>query len=274
MTLGKICTGSGKTRDKVAAPLGVSGVTLEKAKQVVRAARQEPERFGPLVRQMDRSGKVSAAHRALTIARDEERILRATPVIGKFKTIVIDPPWRYDADLVGRGSPDYATMTQDELIMLPVIGWAEENAHLYLWSTNAMLPHAFSLLAAWRFTYKTTLTSAKPRWGLGSHLRGQTGHVLFGIRGDLQTRRGDISTLIEAPMGQHSEKPERFYDIVRLASYPPDGEAFQCAQRPDFKNLFADRGDGSTLRTGRNSSRRCGKRNRAIAARRCRGRRG
>jgi N6-adenosine-specific RNA methylase IME4 len=132
-------------------------------------------------------------------------------------------------------------MTQDELIALPVVGWAEENAHLYLWSTNAMLPHAFPLLAAWGFTYKTTLTWAKPRWGLGSHFRGQTEHVVFGIRGELQTRRGDISTLIEAPTGQHSEKPERFYDIVRLASYPPYGEAFQRTQRPDFQNLFAER---------------------------------
>ena len=35
----------GKTRDKVAAAVGVSGRTYEKAKQVVEAARAEPETF-------------------------------------------------------------------------------------------------------------------------------------------------------------------------------------------------------------------------------------
>jgi hypothetical protein len=38
----------------------------------------------------------------------------------------------------------------------------------------------------------------------------------------------------------HSEKPERFYDIVRAASFPPYGEAFQRTPRSDFANLFAE----------------------------------
>jgi hypothetical protein len=45
-------------------------------------------------------------------------------------------------------------------------------------------------------------------------------------------------TWFEAPVGKHSDKPERFYDIVRAASYPPYGEAFQRKARPDFVNLF------------------------------------
>jgi hypothetical protein len=39
-------------------------------------------------------------------------------------------------------------------------------------------------------------------------------------------------------MGGHSEKPEKFYEIVRAASYPPYGEAFQRKPRPDFVNLY------------------------------------
>jgi hypothetical protein len=217
MTLGKISTGSdaGKTRDKVAAPLGVSGRTLEKARAVVQAAQCEPERFGSLVVEMDRTGKVNAAHRELRRVEDEKRILGLAPVAGKFRTLIIDPPWQYDADFLGRGKPVYGTMSHDELLALPVESWSEENCHLYLWTTNAMFPRAVELTAGWGFKHNTVLTWAKPKFGLGTHFRGQTEHVIFGIRGTLAAR------------------------IVRAASYPPYGEAFQRQARPDFQNLFA-----------------------------------
>lgn len=54
---------SGDTRDKVAAALGVSGKTFEKAKVVVEAAEQDPEAFAPVVKEMDRTGKVDPAFR-------------------------------------------------------------------------------------------------------------------------------------------------------------------------------------------------------------------
>jgi N6-adenosine-specific RNA methylase IME4 len=62
--------------------------------------------------------------------------------------------------------------------------------------------------------------------------------VLFGVRGEFRTRSAPIATHFEAPVREHSEKPERFYEIVRASSYPPYGEAFQRTSRPDFANLF------------------------------------
>ena len=241
MTLGKISLGSetGKTLDRIGARLGVSGKTLEKAKAVVHAAEADPKKFGHLVAEMDRTGKVSAAYRTLRCAEDEKRILGLAPIVGRFRTLVIDPPWRYDIDFLGRSRPDYATMTKEELLALAVANWAEESCHLYLWTTNAMLRHAFDLMEAWGFRYNTILTWVKPRAGMGTHFRGATEHVLFGIRGVLATRTLKIPTYFQAPVGKHSEKPEKFYDIVRAASYPPYGEAFQRTARPDFKNLFA-----------------------------------
>ena len=50
------------------------------------------------------------------------------------------------------------------------------------------------------------------------------------------------TTHFEARVGQHSEKPERFYEIVREASYGPFGEAFQRTARPDFVNLYREVG--------------------------------
>lgn len=53
--------GQPRTRDKAAAAVGLSGPTYEKAKAVVEAAEADPETFGPVVEEMDRTGKVAPA---------------------------------------------------------------------------------------------------------------------------------------------------------------------------------------------------------------------
>jgi ParB/RepB/Spo0J family partition protein len=54
---------TGKTRDKVAEAVGMSGRTYEKAKRVVEAAEKEPEKHAETVKEMDRTGKVDAAYK-------------------------------------------------------------------------------------------------------------------------------------------------------------------------------------------------------------------
>ena len=132
-------------------------------------------------------------------------------------------------------------MSHDELLELDVAAWAEDNCHMYLWTTNNFIGRAYELMGKWGFQYKTALIWVKPRWGLGSYFRNQNEQVLFGVRGNLRTRVDDISTVFEAPTTEHSRKPDIFYDIVRRASYPPYGEAFQRQVRPGFVNLFEGR---------------------------------
>jgi hypothetical protein len=56
---------TGKTRDKVGAFAGVSGRTVEKIAKVVEAAERQPEKFGNLVAEMDRTGKGQWGYRKL-----------------------------------------------------------------------------------------------------------------------------------------------------------------------------------------------------------------
>ena len=187
---------------------------------------------------------VSAARRAAKIGADQERILNLVPAEGKYRTLIIDPPWDHGAlSLAGRGKPQYAVMSLDELAALDVgERWADDICHLYLWSTNNFLPCAVELMARWGFDYKTVLTWCKPRFGLGSYFRSSTEQCLFGIRGTENTRTTDIPTHFEAPIGRHSEKPEVFYEIARRASYPAIGEVFQVQERAGIVNLFGDGG--------------------------------
>jgi N6-adenosine-specific RNA methylase IME4 len=151
-----------------------------------------------------------------TRKEDEVRILSLSQVTGKFPTLVIDPPWDYEGlSLAGRAAPVYATMTREELMALDVSQWAADNCVMYLWVTNNFMTRGVELMAKWGFQHKTVLTWVKPRIGLGSYFRNSTEHVLFGIRGEMRTRRDDIPTHFEAPTTGHSIKPEKFYEIVR-----------------------------------------------------------
>jgi N6-adenosine-specific RNA methylase IME4 len=176
-------------------------------------------------------------------AEDEKRVKLLRPILGTFLTLLIDAPLEFDSlSESARKIPGYATMTPEELFALPVPQWAAEQCHLYLCSPNNFKPLCHRLVEHWGFAYKSTLTWKKPRWGQGQYFRNQTEHVLFAVKGELRTRSDSISTIFEgdSPAGAlHSEKPEALYQIVRAASYPPYGEAFQRRAGPDFVNLFA-----------------------------------
>ena len=113
-----------------------------------------------------------------------------------YSTIVADPPWSYGTSRIittaksAATSPSvsdrYGTMTAEEVAALPVADLAAPDAHLYLWVTNPLLPDAFQVVAGWGFRYITCLTWLKTgTLGLGYYWRGDTEHVLFGVRGRL-----------------------------------------------------------------------------------------
>ena len=159
----------------------------------------------------------------------------------RFATIVIDPPWDWgdegDQDQLGRARPDYATMTKEQLLDLPLPDLADDDCHLYMWITNRSLPKGFELMERWGFRYVTAITWAKPSFGMGNYFRGQTEHVLFGVKGSQPLKRKDVGTLFNAPRGPngHSSKPVEFYDLVESCSPGPYLEMFSRSDRAGWK---------------------------------------
>lgn len=173
----------------------------------------------------------------------------------RYRTLVVDPPWQY-RDLLGyhpgdnfggrgagrRGATkfytgakaktprssaaNYDTMTLEQLRRLPLSEWAEVDAHLYLWVTNAFMETAHDLARAWGFQQKTILTWCKPQIGMGNYFRNTTEHVLFCVRGKLKVLRHDVPTHFIADRSHHSEKPAAFYDIVESMSPGPYLDVF------------------------------------------------
>lgn len=130
-------------------------------------------------------------------------------------------------------------MTIEQILALPVPDWLDKECQLWLWTTNSHLHDAFHCLERWGLRYITTATWVKTSYGLGYWLRGQTEHVLLGIKGNprdfLKGPHGaaehGYSTLVIAPRTHHSEKPQAFYDMVEGIGNPPRLEVFARKRR-------------------------------------------
>jgi N6-adenosine-specific RNA methylase IME4 len=154
-------------------------------------------------------------------------------VTKKYSTIYADPPWNEQGGgKIKRGADrHYLLMKTRDIIALPVSDVAAANAHLYLWATNNFLPDALAVMEAWGFAYKTTITWAKDRFGLGQYFRGQTEHCLFGVRGMLpykvaNGKRAQGRTLFTARVTEHSAKPDEMRKMIEQVSYTPRLELF------------------------------------------------
>jgi N6-adenosine-specific RNA methylase IME4 len=149
--------------------------------------------------------------------------LAAPPRAGEYRTLVSDPPWRYENKRTRNAAArQYETMTIAELKRLPVAEWMAPQAHVYLWTTTNFLPRAFSVLTAWGFEYVTNLVWVKPQIGMGNYFRVSHEHVLFGARPPRQrTKRRDEMSWFSADRRLHSAKPDAFYRMVERMSYGP-----------------------------------------------------
>lgn len=166
----------------------------------------------------------------------------------KYRTIVADPPWDVSNGMgshagrsgtganlaTGAVSPmAYSLMSLAEIKALPVTGLAEDDAHLYLWTTQGYLRDAYDVAAAWGFTPSCALVWCKPvrGWTVGGTYMSTTEFCLFCRRGSLKALRRVESQWFEWNRGQHSAKPEAFLDMVESVSPAPRAELFARRQR-------------------------------------------
>jgi len=230
-----VAEGQGDARDKVARYLGVGRTTIERAEAVVEAAEEDPEEYGYLVEQMDRSGKVAGAYRRLEVLRQAKELEASSLELptGPFHVIVADPPWRYET---GNDLP-YPTMAIEDIKALPVESIAADDATLWLWTTNAHLRVAFDVVEDWGFEYKTLLTWVKDRMGTGEWLRGRTEHCLLAARGKPIFIHGKYDTILEAIRREHSRKPDEFYTLVEATCPGSRVELFSRQERDGWQEF-------------------------------------
>jgi N6-adenosine-specific RNA methylase IME4 len=216
--------------------------TARQARAVVEAAEQEPEKFGRLLEKMDGTGHVNGVYRLLVVARKAEAIKAEPPPLprGPFRTIVADPPWYYsrDDDPSHWGACPYPTMTVPEICAMPVAELAADDCILWLWVTNPNLRHVYTVIDAWGFSERTVLTWAKPHFGTGHWLRGQSEHCILAVRGRPTITLTNQATVLHAspPERRHSRKPDEFYQLVESLCPGSKLELFCRRPRPGWSS--------------------------------------
>ena len=182
--------------------------------------------------------------------------------MGKFKTVVIDPPWdikfgspvsqedlrqererriqngqmpRLHAAKDGGSSLctyvglNYETMPLDDIRAMPIQEVLDDDALVFLWATQSTLPDAISLIASWDLRYSYVMTWHKP-FGPKPFNRPlyNSEFAVVGTKGKpqyLQETQFFTANTWAHPR-QKSVKPEGFYDLLRRVTPAPRLDIF------------------------------------------------
>ena len=163
-----------------------------------------------------------------------------------YGVVLADPPWSYRNKRTGGSMSSgadakYATMTAEEIEGLgPLIeSVSHPGSYCFLWATCSLKDVALRVLAAWGYTYKTTVYWNKiGRLGMGFWFRGQVEELLVGARPKAKPFRCQERNIIEHPTLGHSHKPEAFSELIERA-VPSEKrlELFATRHRPGWTCL-------------------------------------
>jgi N6-adenosine-specific RNA methylase IME4 len=153
-----------------------------------------------------------------------------------------DCPWRFGDKLPGpkRGaSKHYRTMSLAEICTfdLPPIA---DDAWLFLWRVGAMQREALAVARAWGFSDPTSeivwVKAARGRfqWGMGRTVRNVHEVCLVCRRGKPRRLSASVPSVVVAPRGEHSAKPDAFYAAVEKLAPGPRVELFSRLRRPGW----------------------------------------
>ena len=219
----------GWSQKRTAKDLGVSRPTISRDIKIATAIEEYPELASK------QSGQA-----VLTEYKRKQVGTIPTPQ-GKYRTIVIDPPWDIDK-IVREVSPnqydyDYATMSIEEIKALPIPELAfDDGTHLYLWTTQKYLPVAFDIMKGWGFNYIFVMVWHKAGGFQPFNLpQYNCEFVLFGRKGSLDfLDTKNFFTCFSGKRREHSRKPIEFDDLIRRVSPEPRIDYFSREEKEGF----------------------------------------
>ena len=144
----------------------------------------------------------------------------------KYNLIVVDPPWKIKK-IANKQRPnqvemDYPMMSLEEIQKMPIGNLADENSYCFLWTTQKYLYEAKKILENWGFNHMLTMVWEKT-YGKSAGMalygfRWNAEFILVGTKGkkNMFPKTKLIPAVFQAENIRHSEKPQRFYDLISL----------------------------------------------------------
>jgi N6-adenosine-specific RNA methylase IME4 len=171
-------------------------------------------------------------------------------VVEPFRVLCADAPWLFNDKLPGktRGAQrNYNGLTRRELMRFPLPNLAADCV-LFFWRVAAMQRDALDVIDAWGFdppqreiVWLKKTVNGNRFFGMGHVVRAEHEICLIAMQGHPVVKNHSVrSTFVtdfeglSNPVGRHSQKPERFYDIIETLYDGPYCELFARRQRPGW----------------------------------------
>jgi len=190
---------------------------------------------GRIKRAAAQASSVQADAKAETCSvEDLEDLIKAGK---KFGCILADPPWKFETRS-GKGadrSPDYPTLTIEEICAFPIADLAAKDCALFLWVTVPFINRFSEVLEAWGFKFSTraflwakqNLEGGGLFQGQGFWTRANPEDVMIGIRGSPKCLSAEVDELVVAPIhAEHSRKPAEIHKAIEEFVAGPRIELF------------------------------------------------
>ena len=177
--------------------------------------------------------------------------------MGKYATVVVDPPWDIPMGPVLSESQfghtkealEYATLSLSEIAALPVSQVLADNATVFCWAVNRLLPYTFAIVEGWGLEYWLTMVWHKnngPQWPNSPRYVGE--YIIVGRKGKPKfTETKGLYTVNCWPVAGHSVKPEGFYDLLRRVTPGPRLDIFGRRRIAGFDSWGNEAPDGPAL---------------------------
>lgn len=182
------------------------------------AAERQRRRYKKLAR-----AKAAANPKAERRAEREQQLAGRILALPdrRYGAIVSDPEWHDEVwgEVTGmdrHASNHYPTSTAEVIKARDVPSISAADCVLFLWTTNQHLRIALDVMEAWGFEYKSNYCWGKDRLGMGRWNRSRHELLLVGTRGKIPcpTPGTQWPSLLMAPRGEHSAKPECFLEMI------------------------------------------------------------
>lgn len=172
----------------------------------------------------------------------------------KYNVIYCDCAWSYnDKGHAGKRGVEYKypTMTDEQILSLPVSSIAADDCYLFLWATCPRLDFSIEVIQAWGFKYKTVAFNWVKRnkksdswfWGLGHHTRSNSELCLLGVGGKPKRVSKSVHQIVDTSIEMHSKKPDVVRErIVQLCGEVPRIELFARQTSPGWDSVGFDVG--------------------------------
>ena len=148
-------------------------------------------------------------------------------------------------------------MQIEQIKLLGVAGAAANDAHLYLWTPQMFIFEAKQVAEAWGFKPTVLHVWCKAGLGAGGRWRPNTEFFWFCERGykRLPIRRRDLGTWHAWKRGEHSVKPDEFFDMVESVSPGRYLDLFSRRERPGWDSWGDESANSSGLELDRTIAR-------------------